>query len=85
MVVDSHRDWNELDQKMKELEFARNSLMEELEAINNYQARIAASKDSELIKLLQHNMDEEKEHVAMIVEWLRANDAVQDKAFKEHD
>jgi len=85
MAVDSHKEWNEVDQKLKELEFARNSLREELEAINNYQARIAASQDAELKKILTHNMDEEKEHVAMLVEWLRANDKTQDKMFKEHD
>jgi hypothetical protein len=36
-------------------------------------------------KLLEHNMNEEKEHVAMLVEWLRKNDKVQDEKFKEHD
>jgi hypothetical protein len=30
-------------------------------------------------------MNEEKEHVAMLVEWLRKNDSTQDKVFKEHD
>jgi len=36
-------------------------------------------------KLLEHNMNEEKEHVAMLVEWLRKNDPTQDRVFKEHD
>jgi hypothetical protein len=85
MVVDAHKEWNEMDQKSKELEFARNSLMEELEAINNYQARITATQDTELKKALIHNMDEEKEHVAMLVEWLRKNDQTQNKVFEEHD
>jgi len=70
-----HEDWS----------FARTSLREELEAIDNYQRRIDATKDESLKKLLQHNMDEEKEHVAMLVEWLRNNDPTQDKMFKEHD
>ena len=85
MVVDAHKEWSEMDQKSKELEFGRNSLMEELEAVNNYQARITATQDPELKKILIHNMDEEKEHVAMLVEWLRANDKTQDKMFEEHD
>ncbi len=68
-----------------ELEFARISLREELEATDHYQARIDASKDESLKKLLQHNMDEEKEHIAMLVEWLRKNDPTQDKKFEEHD
>ena len=70
---------------IQDLEFARISLREELEAIDNYQRRIDITKDESLKKLLQHNMDEEKEHVAMLVEWLRKNDSVQDKVFKEHD
>ena len=69
----------------QDLEFARISLREELEAIDNYQRRIDITRDEELKRVLQHNMDEEKEHVAMLVEWLRKNDPVQDKVFKEHD
>ncbi len=73
--MEKHEDWAA----------ARQSLREELEAINNYQMRIDATADESLKKVLQHNMDEEKEHVAMLVEWLRANDPTQDKMFKEHD
>jgi len=69
----------------EDLTFARISLREELEAIDNYQRRIDITKDESLKKVLQHNMDEEKEHVAMLIEWLRANDKTQDKMFKEHD
>ena len=69
----------------QDLEFARTSLREELEAIDNYQRRIDTTDDESLKKLLQHNMDEEKEHVAMLIEWIRKNDAEQDKVFKEHD
>ena len=56
-----------------------------LEAIDFYQERIDATEDASLKKLLEHNMNEEKEHVAMLVEWLRKNDPTQDKVFKEHD
>lgn len=84
MVVDEHKDWK-MDKKTIELEFARNSLREELEAINNYGARVAETEDPELKRVLIHNMDEEKEHVAMLVEWIRKSDATQDKVFKEHD
>jgi hypothetical protein len=84
MVVDEHKNWK-MDKKSVELEFARNSLREELEAVNNYEARAAETEDSELKRILIHNMDEEKEHVAMLVEWIRKNDATQDKVFKEHD
>ena len=69
----------------EDLERARQSLVEELQAINWYQERIDATSDESLKKVLSHNRDEEKEHVAMLVEWIRANDPVQDKVFKEHD
>ncbi len=69
----------------QELEFARISLREELEAIDNYQRRIDTAKDEELRRILQHNMDEEKEHTAMLVEWLRKADETQNKKFEEHD
>jgi hypothetical protein len=74
-----------LDPKHVDLERARKSLREELEAIDFYQERIDATQDTSLKKLLDHNMNEEKEHVAMLVEWLRKNDPTQDKVFKEHD
>lgn len=50
------------------------SLMEELEAADWYNQRIAASKDEELRAILAHNRDEEKEHAAMVLEWLRRRD-----------
>ena len=75
----------ELSEKTKNLERARQSLIEELEAINWYEQRIELTKDETLKKLLQHNMDEEKEHAAMLIEWLRKNDPTQDKMFEEHD
>jgi len=74
-----------LSEKTKNLEMARQSLIEELEVINWYEQRIELTKDETLKKLLQHNMDEEKEHAAMLIEWLRKNDPTQDKMFEEHD
>ncbi len=71
--------------KHVDLERARKSLREELEAIDFYQERIDATEHASLKKLLEHNMNEEKEHVAMLVEWLRENDPTQDRVFKKHD
>jgi len=68
-----------------DLKKARQSLIEELEAINWYEKRIEDAKDPELMKILEHNRDEEKEHVAMLLEWIRKKDKQQDKALKEHD
>ena len=76
---------DELSEKTKNLERVRQSLIEELEAITRYEQRIEVTKDESLKKLLKHNMDEEKEHVAMLIEWLRENDPTQDKMFEEHD
>jgi hypothetical protein len=74
-----------LNPKNVDLERARKSLREELEAIDFYQERIDATQDNSLKKLLEHNMNEEKEHAAMLIEWLRKNDPAQDRMFKEHD
>jgi hypothetical protein len=47
------------------------SLMEELEAADWYNQRVDACKDHELKAILAHNRDEEKEHAAMVLEWIR--------------
>jgi len=72
-------------EKAKNLARARQSLIEELDAVNVYEERFQASSDQELKKILVHNRDEEKEHAAMLIEYLRKKDAVFDKMFKEHD
>ncbi len=59
------------------------SLMEELEAVDWYNQRIDACKDTELKNILIHNRDEEKEHAAMVLEWIRRNDHGFDKELKE--
>ena len=50
------------------------SLMEELEAVDWYDQRVEAAADAELRAILAHNRDEEKEHAAMVLEWLRRRD-----------
>src|ERR1051325_4912361 len=50
------------------------SLMEELEAVDWYNQRAKATANPELRAILEHNRDEEKEHAAMALEWLRRND-----------
>src|SRR5215813_9389451 len=50
------------------------SLMEELEAVDWYQQRVDAAADGELKDILRHNRDEEKEHAAMVLEWIRRRD-----------
>jgi ferritin-like protein len=60
------------------------SLMEELEAVDWYQQRIDACHDPELQAILAHNRDEEKEHAAMLIEWLRRRDARFDKELRDY-
>ncbi|MFV0317986.1 MAG: encapsulin-associated ferritin-like protein [Microthrixaceae bacterium] len=50
------------------------SIMEELEAVDWYDQRVSATDDESLADVLAHNRDEEKEHAAMGIEWLRRND-----------
>lgn len=50
------------------------SVMEELEAVDWYNQRARATSNPELRAILEHNRDEEKEHAAMALEWLRRTD-----------
>src|SRR3546814_10627065 len=49
------------------------SLMEELEAVDWYRQRADDCDDTQLKEILLHNMREEIEHAAMVLEWLRRN------------
>jgi ferritin-like protein len=60
------------------------SLMEELEAVDWYDQRIAATADDELRAILTHNRDEEKEHTAMVLEWLRRHDPALDANLRKY-
>lgn len=60
------------------------SIMEELEAVDWYDQRIDAAQDAQLRELLAHNRDEEKEHAAMMLEWLRRHDAKLDEHLRTY-
>jgi len=60
------------------------SLMEELEAVDWYDQRVDAATDDELRAILAHNRDEEKEHAAMVLEWLRRHDAHLDQQLRTY-
>jgi uncharacterized protein len=55
---------------------AISSIREEFEAVDWYDQRVDATNDTDLAAVLAHNRDEEKEHAAMTLEWLRRNDPV---------
>jgi len=54
------------------------SIQEELEAVDWYDQRVDASTDAALAAVMAHNRDEEKEHAAMLIEWLRRHDPALD-------
>jgi uncharacterized protein len=60
------------------------SLGEELEAVDWYDQRVNATDDASLAAVLAHNRDEEKEHAAMTLEWLRRRDAVFDQHLRTY-
>jgi uncharacterized protein len=60
------------------------SIMEELEAMDWYVQRIDATRDPVLAEVLQHNRDEEAEHAAMTLEWLRRTDPVLSKFLRQY-
>jgi hypothetical protein len=49
------------------------SLMEELQAIDLYRQRADDCDDAQLKAVLVRSMNDEMEHAAMLVEWLRRN------------
>lgn len=63
----------ELSQEAREFDRVVQSLMEELEALNYYNQRADVTKDESVRELMIHNRDEEIEHAAMLIEWLRRN------------
>jgi len=60
------------------------SIIEELEAVDWYRQRATATDDAALAAILEHNRDEEKEHAAMAIEWLRRRDPVLDRHLRTY-
>ena len=75
---------SELRDETRDMHRAIVSLMEELEAVDWYNQRVDACKDAELRAILVHNRDEEKEHAAMMLEWIRRRDPVFDKELRDY-
>jgi hypothetical protein len=70
-----HEPIDELSDDTRDMHRAITSLMEELEAIDWYNQRVDACTDTDLAAILAHNRDEEKEHAAMVLEWIRRKDS----------
>jgi ferritin-like protein len=84
----SHEGYHEpielLSAKTRDMHRAIVSLMEELEAIDWYNQRVDACSDADLKAILAHNRDEEKEHAAMVIEWIRRNDPKFDHELRDY-
>lgn len=78
-----HEPVDKLSAETMDMHRAITSLMEELEAVNWYNQRVDAATDPELKKILEHNRDEEKEHAAMVLEWIRRRDPKMDHELRE--
>ena len=79
-----HEPVEELSDETRDMHRAITSLMEELEAIDWYNQRVDACTDPELTAILEHNRDEEKEHAAMVLEWIRRNDGELDAELQDY-
>lgn len=82
--VGYHEPIDEMSDETRDMHRALVSLMEELEAIDWYNQRADACKDSELKSILEHNRDEEKEHASMVLEWIRRRDPSFSKELKDY-
>lgn len=72
-MSDYHEPTSELSSHARDCVRALRSLIEEVEAVDWYHQRVDATSDAQLSRVLAHNRDEEMEHAAMTLEWLRRN------------
>ncbi len=79
-----HEPVEQLSNETRDMHRAIISLMEELEAVDWYNQRVDACTNPELRAILAHNRDEEKEHAAMVLEWIRRQDPSFDKELKDY-
>ena len=83
-----HAPREKLTEKTITLHQAIASLIEELEAVDWYRQRADDCSDPALKEILLHNMREEMEHAAMLLEWIRRHDddfahELKDNLFKD--
>ena len=73
-----------LSRRNTHLHYAISSLREELEAVDWYRQRADDTEDADLKAILLHNANEEIEHAAMLLEWIRRSEPRFDKELKEY-
>ncbi|MCP5431914.1 MAG: ferritin [Alphaproteobacteria bacterium] len=81
---DLHAPRERLSSETLHMHYAISSLREELEAVDWYRQRADDCDDAALKAILLHNMREEIEHAAMVLEWLRRASPDFDKELKEY-
>jgi ferritin-like protein len=75
---------DKLTRQTAHLHYAITSLREELEAVDWYRQRADDTDDAALKAILLHNANEEIEHAAMLLEWLRRTEPRFAKELKEY-
>ncbi|MCH7528349.1 MAG: ferritin [Candidatus Marinimicrobia bacterium] len=76
--------YEQLPEEVRAQHRALQSLVEEIEAIDWYNQRVAVTKDEALKAILAHNRDEEMEHASMLLEWIRRNLPGWDQQLREY-
>jgi hypothetical protein len=75
---------SKVTEKTMDIKRAIDSLREEVEAVDLYNQRADVTQGEDLKKVLLHNAKEEKEHSAMLIEWLRKNDSEFEDELREY-
>ena len=84
MPIAWHAPYEMLKPETRDMARAIHSLMEELEAMDWYSQRMDVSDDDELRRILGHHAEEEKEHAAMLLEWIRRRDPEWDRHLRTY-
>lgn len=79
-----HEDRDKLSAQTQDMKRAIDSLREEFEAVDWYGQRAEGCTDGNLKKILIHNMNEEKEHAMMLLEWIRQHDEKLNEEIKHY-
>lgn len=79
-----HEPVEQLSAETRDMHRALVSLMEELEAVDWYNQRVNVCVDTGLRAIIEHNREEEKEHAAMLLEWIRRKDPGFSKQLKDY-
>lgn len=79
-----HENYDKMSDAARDFSRAVKSVQEELEAVDWYNQRAQATADAQLRRILEHNRDEEIEHAAMALEWLRRSSPMFDKHLRTY-